>query len=133
MKQFIKYNLWGILWGVIIIVLTVLPGKVFPMLPSYMDLLQPDKLIHIFIFGVYVFLQIKGLRQQPVYPWFRKSAVFITMLIGLSLGAVTELLQLFFIPMRTGSIYDFIADAVGCLIGWGVFSYWQKRYGMKIS
>jgi VanZ family protein len=118
---FLKYNRWGFLWGALIVFLTVLPGKAIPRLPAFMDLLQPDKLVHLFIFGVFVFLQIRGFISQPVSPVIRKNAAMITILIGLSLGAITELLQLYFVPMRTGSIYDFIANAIGCLIGWGIY------------
>lgn len=92
-----------------------------------MDLLQPDKLIHLFIFGVYAFLQISGFIRQAEYPLFRRNAVMIAILTGLFLGALTELLQLYVVPMRTGSIYDFIANAVGCLVGWGVF-YTRTRF-----
>jgi VanZ family protein len=117
---FLKYNLWAILWGFLIIALTALPGKSFPKLPDFLDLFHPDKLIHVFIFGVYVFLQIRGLSAQPVYPTLSRNAVVITMLIGLSLGAGTEILQDVYVPRRFGSIYDFIANVAGCFVGWGI-------------
>jgi VanZ family protein len=40
------------------------------------------------------------------------------MVIALSLSAGTELLQDFAIPMRHGSVVDFIANSAGCLAGW---------------
>jgi VanZ family protein len=57
-----------------------------------------------------------------VFPFLSKNAVLITVLIGLTLAAGTELMQDCFIPSRTGSIYDFIANAVGCFLGWWVYS-----------
>ncbi len=100
--------------------MTALPGKSFPKLPDFLDLLHPDKLIHVFIFGVYVFLQIRSLTTQPVYPILSRNRVVITLLIGFFLGAGTEILQGVCVPMRFGSIYDFIANMVGCFVGWGI-------------
>jgi VanZ family protein len=103
-----------------IILLTAIPGSAFPRLPDFMDLIQPDKGIHLFVFGVYVFLQVRGFTLQESYPAIRKNAVLYSLSIGLFLGAGTELLQEFVIPNRLGSIYDFAANVAGCLAGWGV-------------
>lgn len=127
MQTFLKHNLWSFLWGVCIIVLTMLPGKVFPKLPVFLDLFQPDKLIHIFIFGVYVYLQIHGFSRQDLFPFLRRHAVMATLLIGIFLGGLTEALQELFVPMRRGDIFDFTADVLGCLGGWGIYSLLRSR------
>lgn len=103
-----------------IILASAMPGLNFQKLPAILELFHPDKLIHLFIFGVYVFLQIRGFRRQPVFPSIRRNAVWMTLLIGLILAAGTELLQNYFVQMRYGSIYDFIANIAGCLIGWWI-------------
>jgi VanZ family protein len=126
LKGFFKYNLWGILWGLLIVLLTILPGKVFPRLPSFMDLLQPDKLVHVFIFAVYFFLQARGFLLQNIFRTLQKNAGVITLVIGLSLGAATEIIQELWVPMRHGDIYDFISDVVGILIGWGAYRYFAS-------
>jgi VanZ family protein len=118
LHTFLKYNRWAFLWGLLIILLTILPGRVIPVLPVFMDLFEPDKLIHILIFGVYVFLQIRSFRRQPVYVAVSQNAVLLTMMLAFSLAAGTELLQDFIIPMRNGSVYDFMANGSGCFIGW---------------
>ena len=82
-----------------------------------MDLFQPDKLVHLFIFGVYVFLQIRGFAMQDIFPKIRKNSALIALIIGFIMGAGTEVLQNYCIPMRTGSIYDLIADVAGSLLG----------------
>jgi glycopeptide antibiotics resistance protein len=121
LQTFLKFNRWAILWGLAIILLTSLPGKAFPRLPVLLDLFHPDKLIHLFIFGVYVFLQINGLVRQTVFPSFKRNAAAVALIIGLFLSAGTELMQGVFIPGRIGSIYDFIANVAGCFIGWWIY------------
>jgi len=118
LRTFLKYNFWGIIWGLLIILLTSIPGRVFPKLPKFIDLLQPDKLIHLFIFGIYVFLQIRGFSLQDAFPGVRKHAVLLALLIGLMLGAGTELLQEYAIPNRLCSVHDFTANVAGCFLGW---------------
>ena len=120
LMRFINYNRWSILWFTAIIILTILPGKVFPALPSFMDLFQPDKLVHIFLFAVFFILQVRAFVRQDVFPALAGHAVPVTFIIGLLLGAGTEVMQELFVPMRTGDIYDFIADTAGCLVGWAV-------------
>jgi VanZ family protein len=44
------------------------------------------------------------------------------MVAGLLLGAGTELIQHYLIPMRRGSVFDFIANMAGCGCG-----YWFAR------
>jgi hypothetical protein len=118
LRTFLHYNRYAFLWGLLILLLTLLPGNDIPKLPAFLDLFQPDKIVHLVIFGVYAFLQIRGFSRQPVYPFIRKNTVLLTLLTGLSLGAGTELIQDYFIPMRYGSVYDFAANAAGCLLGW---------------
>ena len=134
MQNFFKYNLWGFLWGLFIILLTLVPGKVFPKLPVFWDLFHPDKLIHLFIFGVYVFLQVRGFAKQQRFSFLRRHAALMAVLIGSFLGLGTELMQEWVIPFRRGDVYDLIADVAGCLAGWLAFNTWVgiagKRQGL---
>ncbi len=123
--RFIKYNRLGILWGCMIIIMTLLPGRVFPQIPAFIDLFKPDKLIHLFVFGMFAFLQLRGFTIQDVFLQVRKNAIMLTLLTGFLLGGVTEIVQHYFIPMRTGSMVDFIANALGCLAGLAFFHFWR--------
>jgi VanZ family protein len=122
--KFLKYNIWGISWGLFIILLTVLPGKVFPKLPEFTDLLQPDKVIHLLIFAVFIYLLIKGFLASEHLPWLSTYAVLIALLLGFLLGAGTELIQHFLVPMRRGSVFDFLANMAGCGLGYWVVRKW---------
>lgn len=103
-----------------------IPGTVFPELPTFADLLQPDKIIHIGIFGFYIYLQIKGFYRCEHLPWLKKNAVFWALFIGIFMGAGTELLQQFVIPFRRGDIFDFIANLAGCTAGYFSVRKWLK-------
>ena len=127
MQRFLKNNLWGILWGLLIILLTSLPGKVFPRLPRFMDLLQPDKLVHLFIFLVFVFLLIRGFRKEGTPRVIVRNAIAIALTLGITVGGITEVMQGTIVAMRTGSPYDFLANVTGCLLGWAVFSLFKRK------
>jgi VanZ family protein len=126
--RFVKYNRLGILWGCMIIIMTLLPGRVFPQIPAFIDLFKPDKLIHLFVFGMFAFLQLRGFTIQDVFLQLRKNAIMLTLLTGFLMGGLTEVVQHYFIPMRTGSVVDFIANVLGSLIGLGVFYFWRNRF-----
>lgn len=79
--------------------------------------------MHVFIFGVYFLLQGRGFLLQTRFPFLQKRAILITVIISLGLGAATELIQQYIVPMRDGNIYDFIADSVGCMLGWGFLTF----------
>ena len=92
-----------------------------------MDLFKPDKLIHIFMFCLFVYLLTNGLTSQHTFTFPRMNPVFTALLMGVLFSGITELLQLFVIPGRVCSVYDFIANVVGCFVGWGWYSWLVKR------
>lgn len=57
---------------------------------------------------------------------YRKKAVWIALGIGIVYGALTEIMQETLIPTRTGSVYDWIADIIGCLFG-AIIAYFFLR------
>ena len=133
LKNFLQYHIPGILWIAVILVLTCIPGTLIPHIPSYLDLFQPDKLVHLFLFAVLVFLLLLGLlkqlRNKPAY----RLAVFIALNIGIFLGGITEWLQgTTLITGRQCSVYDFIADVAGCFLGWGFVLWNMKRKKISI-
>ena len=127
MKKFLQNNMWAVLWGLLIFVLTCVPGTVLPKLPSYVDLFQPDKLAHIFIFAVFFILLVRGLRRKDTPASVFHNAIILAFLISLCVAGLTELLQEFVIPKRTASPWYFIANVAGCFIGWGVEGMWGRR------
>jgi VanZ family protein len=121
-------KLWpALLWSFIILLLTGLPGNAFPKVPTFWDWLQPDKVVHLFIFGVLAYLLLFGFRAQyfdgDKRYQFGIAAVIITALYGL----VTEVLQYYVFIGRSGNKFDFFADGIGALLGWWAFHYVNRK------
>jgi VanZ family protein len=115
-------KLWpATLWSVFILILTGMPGSYVPHFNNFWEWLSLDKLVHLFIFGVLVFLILFGFREQYFASkkryWFGIVSVVFTSLYGM----ITEILQLYVFTGRSGNRFDFYADATGALIGWLVF------------
>ncbi len=112
-----KNSIYLIVWTLIILLLTILPGGYFPKVPSFMDLFSPDKLVHFFIFGFLTILAIMAFGRQYSFQFLRSYKTLIALIYSISLGAITELLQGLMNWGRQASIYDFIANTIGCFIG----------------
>lgn len=61
---------------------------------------------------------------------YRLKALWITLAIGIVYGALTEIMQETFIPGRVGSLFDWIADIIGSVLG-VLFFYFFHRDGNK--
>jgi len=48
---------------------------------------------------------------------YRKKAIWIAIGIGTAYGLLTEIMQEYLVPGRIGSVYDWIADLLGSIIG----------------
>lgn len=111
-------RLWpSLLWAIIILLLTGLPGNYFPVVTSFWDWLSPDKILHVLIFGFQAILLLFAFRLQflvgkkrSLYGWmiFASTVLFAMM---------TEVLQTYVFIGRHGNVYDFIADFVGVAVG----------------
>ena len=114
-------------WAVIVLLLTGLPGSVFPEIHSFWDWLSPDKLVHLFIFGIFSFLILWGYRAQYFERKNRYLLASIAVIVSALYGLITEILQRYVFIGRSGNVYDFLADTVGALIGWGLFIFLFRK------
>lgn len=126
MILFLRNTRWAILWGLLIFILTGIPGTVFPKLPTFLDLFQPDKLAHLFVFAVFFVLLMNSFRRPGTPPAISRYPVLVAFAVCLFVAAATELMQGLIVPMRIASMWDFIANIVGCFIGWGIYAGWGK-------
>lgn len=117
----------AIVWALIILVLTGLPGTYFPTVVSFWDWLSPDKVVHVFIFFVQTFLLLVAFRTQYllgsrrlVYAWTIFSIISLFALL-------TEVMQAYVFVGRDGNVFDFIADVVGVLVGYLAYNLYFKK------
>jgi VanZ family protein len=100
-----------------------MPGNYFPEIPTIWDLLAPDKIIHLFIFGVFTILLSFGLIHNSGKSISLRVFALTVIGSGIIYGGITELLQAYIFTWRQASVYDFIADSVGCVAGYLLFRY----------
>ena len=57
---------------------------------------------------------------------YRKKAIGLVFIISIVFGALTEVMQEYLIPTRTGSVYDWIADVIGSLLGVTIYYFFYR-------
>ncbi len=117
----------AIIWALIILLLTGLPGTYFPQIQSFWDWLSPDKVVHVFIFTVQMFLVLIAYRTQYLSGNTRLINTLLIILLVTVYALLTEVLQAYVFIGRDGNLYDFLADFVGILIGLLVFNLYKKK------
>mgnify|MGYP005753857415 CR=1 FL=1 len=118
----LRYNLFTILWAVMILLTTLLPSSSMPSL-SIWELFSFDSFAHAFLFGILTFLMIVGLTKQFSYLRLRHYAIRASLFISFAFGILVELMQHFFIYGRQGDMMDVIANTIGCLLGIVLFKW----------
>lgn len=106
-----------------------LPGNYFPTVVTFWDWIGPDKIIHLILFGALSFLTPWGFRKKILSEKdsYKRKVLIQSFLLTISYGALTEILQKYIFVNRYGSIYDFLANAIGCLLGTIVFFLFIKK------
>lgn len=121
-------RLWpALVWALLILVLTGLPGSYFPEVTSFWDWLAPDKAVHLFIFGVQAYLLFFAIKPQYLPYKQRYLFVILATTATVLFGLATELLQRYVFYGRDGNTFDFLADAVGVFFGWLAYYFINMR------
>ena len=81
------------------------------------------------MYATFAFLCLWGYRKQFVTNGieYRKRAMWLAVVISIAYGGLTELMQEFFVPTRTGDWIDFLADILGTGLGALVFYLFFHR------
>ncbi len=117
----------AITWWLLVLILMCTPGNEFPSLGSWIDYISLDKIIHIVLFGIMVFLFSRPLAEKNI-PLQEKKQLILKIAIACSVwGLALEFIQHFWIPGRSLDFFDFVADSVGCF-----FAYiYGRRYMLR--
>lgn len=116
----------GVFCGIIILVLTGIPGSCFPRVKPIVGM---DKVAHALMYAVFAFLCLWGYRHsyRTAETSWRKKMLVLAAFISIVYGGFTEIMQEYLVPGRIGDTMDFLADALGTLLGVGVFAFFFKR------
>lgn len=117
----------SILWAIFVLILCGLPGKDFPDL-SFLEWLRPDKIAHLFLFGIQSLLLMIGFSRQNHFPSLIKNAVLYSLTLTILYGALVEVLQDHVFIQRSGDIRDAIANAMGAFLGYWIY---KKKFQQK--
>lgn len=117
--MFLRYNLFGIIWFLLILLLGLTPGESMP-LTNVWDFLNFDKIAHFGVFGILCFLLILGFSKQYTFLFIRYNAVLLAIGFSFVYSLAIELFQTL-IPDRGLEFGDILANSLGVLVGWFVF------------
>jgi VanZ family protein len=121
-------SIWpALLWAVFVLILCGFPGNKLPEL-TFLQWLKPDKIVHLFLFGVQCYLLIRGFRKQNEFSSVYKNAIVISIVVTISFGALVEVMQSYIFVHRSGDVRDAIANAIGAFTGWW---FYKKKFSLK--
>jgi VanZ family protein len=121
-EHMFKYLWPALVWSLVILLLTLTPGEKLP----EVGIFQIDKLVHFFVFALLMFLAAYGLKKVFLVRSINASAILVSAIYSCALGVSVEILQLF-VPNRSFSWADIIANTIGTGIGYFVFNYVRQK------
>ena len=127
MERLTRNSIPGILCGIVILILTGLPGSLFPRVKPTIGL---DKVAHILMYAGFAFACLWGYRKQFVSNGlsYQKRAIILTILISIAYGGLTEIMQeTITVLHRSGDWRDLIADSIGTGLGVLIFYLFFRR------
>ena len=115
----------AIVWVVFIAILHAIPGSDFPEF-SFSDFFQLDKLIHVAIFMIGVFLFAIALKEQQKIKFLRYLVISF-----IAYGLLLEIFQGLFFVERSADILDWLSDIVGVILGVWIFKKFPFHLAMN--
>ena len=112
------------IWSIIILILTLLPGKEFP----EVHIVGIDKIVHVFIFGLLMVLTAYGFYKLSRQRDSIQNPILISLSYCIIFSVTIELMQQY-VPGRSFSMLDIAANVTGVSLGYFGFKVLQRRYG----
>jgi VanZ family protein len=126
LQMFNKYNLLGMLWAMLIMLLCGLPGNSLPSL-HFWSFLPIDKMVHFTLYTVLIVLLVHGFRKQTNNVVLSKNAYLIAISFGILYGILIEFLQATVFVGRGAEFKDVLANTAGCFMGAYLINIYLKR------
>lgn len=127
--MFLRYNLAGIAWALLILLACGMPGEEVPE-TSFIELPLFDKLVHGFLFLVFAFLLSSGFKRQFRFPLLQRWNKTGSFLVAFLYGILMEGMQYALLPERSLEAADTVANAIGA--GLGIASF-RGVYGKELA
>lgn len=118
-----KYLAPAFFWALVILWLCAIPGQDIP----DWKLLSFDKAGHAFIFFVLTILLFWGFFKQKANSFFYKYFLPASVLLAITYGAATELMQQYWFENRKADILDFVANTFGAATALAVYFLLLKK------
>jgi VanZ family protein len=108
-----------IVWTLIIGILLAMPGSMLPS-ETHFSIPQFDKIVHISLFGGFVFLWNLYLSTRSPRPSHLLRLFFLVFILAEAYGIGMEYVQKYYIPGRDFDEADIIADMIGAGLAYGL-------------
>ena len=120
MNNFWRFRAPAIIWALTLFMLSSIPKLSSPFHLSKWD----DKLNHIVAYAILGALMLRALTAPPSLP--AKRELGLASFLSIGYGAIDEIHQ-YFVPGRFSEVMDMMADAIGTLIGVGLYFWFCLR------
>ncbi len=108
----------GMLWGLLILVLSAFPPGEFPDKAPFPNF---DKAVHFYLYAQFTLLLIVGFIKQFQLRILHKGPVRSAFLISFFYGIINELLQKYVFSGRSIELFDIAANFSGAIFGILIF------------
>ncbi len=108
----------AIAWACIIFILCCTPGQYIPS-ANWLQLLSFDKLVHASIFFILVCLWLIYFNNKQK---LTNLVIYLILTLCILYGGLLEIMQATVFSNRSGDWFDFIANTLGCLMGYFCYS-----------
>jgi len=120
LKKYLGNIYSPIVWSLIVGILCCMPGSMLPS-ETHFSIPQFDKLVHISMFGGFVFLWNLYLSTRERIPDYQLLRLFfLIFILGVAFGIAMEYTQKYYIPGRDFDEADIIADMAGAGLAYGL-------------
>lgn len=116
----------AIVWALIILVISGMPGRFFPSF-SVWDLLTADKIGHMVFYGIFCALILRGFQKSQAV--LTVTMVLASILMSTFYGILMEWMQYAFFPDRLYEVMDMIANGIGAVSGWIIYRFSVQKMG----
>jgi VanZ family protein len=122
----IRYTWPALIWSLIVLILTLIPGEAVP----DVDIVQIDKVVHFFIFGVLMILSSYALLKMHMLNRWPANPLMISGIYSITFGSLIEVIQQF-VPGRNFSLVDMLANTIGVVLGYAVVIFLRRKNVLK--